>query len=226
VARARDNDKARDSARVAASRNNDRDRARITASRDNDRDRARTVASRDVNRSRADVRRQIDNRNLSAARTTSTRSIDRDRDGDRDRRTHSHRDRSRYTERHDHDHNHGYDWYRNNGYYYDHDYYRTYHRHRYYNDALGVFLFSVTAPPTYVYESAPAVSYDSGYGYGYEIRVAVQEELARAGYYDGSYDGVVGPGTRSAIYAYQQDYGLYATGRIDDQLLQSLGLTN
>jgi hypothetical protein len=209
--RDRDNDKARDRARIA--------------NHGNDKDRARIASSRDVNRSRTDVRRQIDNRNVGAVASRSN-NFDRNRDNDRDRHTHSRRDRSHYSERHDHDHNHGYDWYRSNGYVYDNDYYRTYHRHRYYNDSLGVFLFSLTAPPAYVYESAPAVSYDSGYGYGYETRVAVQEELARAGYYEGSYDGVVGPGTRSAIYAYQQDYGLYASGRIDDQLLQSLGLTN
>jgi hypothetical protein len=208
------------SAALARSRDHDKnkDRARV-ASRDNDRDRARIAASRDVNRSRTDVRKQIDSRHLSAA--TATRSIDRNRDGDRDRHRHSDRDRSHYTVRRDHDH-HSYDWYSSNGYDYDYDYYRTYHRHRYYNDALGVFLFALTAPPAYVYDSTPAY-YN---GYGYETRMAVQEELARAGYYDGDIDGVVGPGTRSAIYAYQQDYGLYATGRIDDQLLQSLGLTN
>jgi len=194
--------------------------ATAAARRDNDRNR---------DRDRADVRREIDRRNIasSAVRDSDRNRIVRDRDRDGDRRTHSHRDRSHYTVRHDHDH-HSHDWYRSNGYVYDYDYYRTYHRHRYYNDALGVFIFSLVAPPAYVYESAPAY-YDStpNYysGYGYETRVAVQEELARAGYYDGTLDGVVGPGTRSAIYAYQQDYGLYATGRVDDQLLQSLGLT-
>ncbi|WP_206026053.1 peptidoglycan-binding protein [Roseimicrobium sp. ORNL1] len=205
--------------------NNDRDRARVAAaSRDVNRNRA--DVRRDVSRDRADVRREIDRRNIG---TVASSAVNRDRDRDGDRRTRSHRDRSHYTERHDHDHNHNYDWYRSNGYYYDHDYYRTYHRHRYYNDSLGVFLFSLTAPPAYVYESTP-YAYDStpNYysGYGYQTRVAVQEELARAGYYDGTLDGVIGPGTRSAIYAYQQDYGLYASGQIDDQLLQSLGLTS
>jgi hypothetical protein len=195
--------------------NNDRDRARVAAaSRDVNRNRA--DVRRDVSRNRTDVRREIDRRDIG---TVARRDVSRDRDGDR--RSHSHRDRSHYTERHDHDRSHNHDWYRSNGYYYDHDYYRTYHRHRYYNDSLGVFLFSLTAPPAYVYEST--TNYYSGYGY--QTRVAVQEELARAGYYDGTLDGVVGPGTRSAIYAYQQDYGLYASGQIDDQLLQSLGLT-
>jgi hypothetical protein len=208
--------------------NNDRDRARVAAASSRDVNRNRTEVRRDVNRSREDVRREIDRRNIGSV-AAARRDNDRDRDRDNDRRSHSHRDRSHYTERHDNDHNHNYDWYRNNGYYYDNDYYRTYHRHRYYNDSLGVFLFSLTAPPAYVYESAP-YAYDStpAYysGYGYETRAAVQQELARAGYYDGTLDGVVGPGTRSAIYAYQQDYGLYASGQIDDQLLQSLGLTS
>jgi hypothetical protein len=177
----------------------------------------------DVKRDRSDVRREIDRRSIA---TSARRDNDRDHDRDRDHRSHSHRDRSHYTVRHDHEH-HSHDWYRSNGYAYDHDYYRTYRRHRYYNDALGMFLFALTAPPAYVYESN-TYAYDSTpyySGYGYETRVAVQEELALAGYYDGGIDGVVGPGTRSAIYNYQQDYGLEPTGRIDDQLLQSLGLT-
>lgn len=211
---------------IAKARGNDKDRvdrARVAAaSRDVNRNRA--DVRRDVSRNRTDVRREIDRRDIG---TVASRSVN--RDGGSDRRSHSHRDRSHYTERHDHDHNHNYSWYRSNGYYYDHDYYRTYHRHRYYNDALGVFLFAATAPPAYVYESEPYY-YDStpNYysGYGYQTRVAVQEELARAGYYEGTLDGVIGPGTRSAIYAYQQDYGLYASGQIDDQLLQSLGLTS
>lgn len=196
-----------------------------TRDRDNDRDRARVTRGTNTSRNRADVRREIDRRAItSAVRRDNDADRNRVRDRDSDRHRHSHRDRSHYTVRHDHDH-HSHDWYRSRGYVYDYDYYRTYHRHRYYNDALGVFLFSLVAPPAYVYESAPYAYDSSSVGYGYDTRVAVQEELARAGYYDGTIDGVVGPGTRSAIYAYQQDYGLYASGRIDDQLLQSLGLT-
>jgi hypothetical protein len=207
---------------IERSQNNAKAKERV------DRDRSRVV-KRDINRDRTDVRREIDRRTIasSAVRDSDRTRIARDRDRDGDRRTRVHRDRSHYTTRHDHE-RHSHDWYHSHGYRYDYDYYRTYRRHRYYNDALGVFLFSLTTPPAYVYESDP-YAYDStpNYysGYGYETRVAVQEELARAGYYDGTLDGVVGPGTRSAIYNYQQDYGLSPTGRIDDQLLQSLGLT-
>ncbi len=56
------------------------------------------------------------------------------------------------------------------------------------------------------------------------LAVDVQRELRRRGYYRGSIDGDVGPGTRSAIRAYQYDRGLSATGRIDRSLLRSLGI--
>jgi hypothetical protein len=50
--------------------------------------------------------------------------------------------------------------------------------------------------------------YGSGYGYGSRSRVAeLQRRLARAGYYHGSIDGVLGPQTRRALRAYQRDHG-------------------
>ncbi|PYL07426.1 MAG: hypothetical protein DME33_10755 [Verrucomicrobia bacterium] len=69
--------------------------------------------------------------------------------------------------------------------------------------------------------------YPSGYGYGYgyggnqygdsgygrygdssRSRVAeLQRRLARAGYYHGAVDGVMGPQTRQAIRAYERDHG-------------------
>src|SRR6266542_4488986 len=65
--------------------------------------------------------------------------------------------------------------------------------------------------------------YGNGYGYGYgngsqygsatRSRVAeLQRRLARAGYYRGSVDGVLGPQTRRAIRAYEQEHG-YADAR-------------
>ena len=50
----------------------------------------------------------------------------------------------------------------------------------------------------------------------------VQGALAQRGYYDGQIDGVLGPGTRSAIREFQRDNGLPVTGRIDSQLVQAL----
>jgi hypothetical protein len=50
----------------------------------------------------------------------------------------------------------------------------------------------------------------SGYGYGYgtKSRVAqLQRRLARAGYYHGAIDGIMGPQTRRAIRAYEREHG-------------------
>jgi Putative peptidoglycan binding domain len=51
---------------------------------------------------------------------------------------------------------------------------------------------------------------DTGYGNGYPThsRVAeLQRRLARAGYYSGSIDGIMGPATRQAIRAFERDHG-------------------
>lgn len=46
------------------------------------------------------------------------------------------------------------------------------------------------------------------YGNGSHSRVAeLQRRLARAGYYHGAIDGIMGPGTRRAIRAYERDHG-------------------
>jgi hypothetical protein len=52
-------------------------------------------------------------------------------------------------------------------------------------------------------------NYYRGYGYnGYQSSVArLQQRLARAGYYRGSIDGLMGPRTRYAVRAYQRDHG-------------------
>ncbi len=78
---------------------------------------------------------------------------------------------------------------------------------------------------------APSVSYVyDGPIYAYNgwtpdrVTVDVQEQLARAGYYDGPIDGVLGPMTREAIAAYQSDNGLAITSAIDEPTLATLGL--
>jgi hypothetical protein len=53
---------------------------------------------------------------------------------------------------------------------------------------------------------------------------AVQRRLARGGYYHGSVDGVIGPGTRSAIRAFERNNGLPVDGLIDRQLLRTMGI--
>ncbi len=77
------------------------------------------------------------------------------------------------------------------------------------------------------YYSAPRTVYrgQSVYGsYSDSLGVDVQQELRRRGYYRGSIDGDIGPGSREAIRAYQDDRGLPVTGRIDSSLLRSLGI--
>jgi hypothetical protein len=78
---------------------------------------------------------------------------------------------------------------------------------------------------------APSVSYVyDGPIYAYNgwtpdrVTVDVQEQLARAGYYDGPIDGVLGPMTREAIAAFQADNGLAVTSAIDEPTLATLGL--
>jgi hypothetical protein len=81
-------------------------------------------------------------------------------------------------------------------------------------------------------------SYPYGYGY-YAPRTtvyatsninddatvaAVQRRLARGGYYHGSIDGVIGPGTRTAIRAFERNNRLPVDGLIDPQLLRTMGL--
>jgi Putative peptidoglycan binding domain len=63
---------------------------------------------------------------------------------------------------------------------------------------------------------------DSGYGHGNTV-VEVQRRLARAGYYHGTIDGIMGPQTRRAIRAYERDHNMPAYGVIDRQLLATTG---
>ena len=67
-------------------------------------------------------------------------------------------------------------------------------------------------------------SYDrSGYG-NRSIVVAVQSRLARAGYYRGPIDGIMGPATSHAIRGYERNHGLRADGVISGPLLRNMGL--
>jgi hypothetical protein len=73
-------------------------------------------------------------------------------------------------------------------------------------------------------EYAPAQSNDSS-AHEAGSRVSdVQSALARAGYYDGAIDGVLGPGTRKALRNYQRDHGLEVTGGINRALTDALQL--
>jgi Putative peptidoglycan binding domain len=85
----------------------------------------------------------------------------------------------------------------------------------------------------------PAWGYDPGheyYAYDAPIYVGrqaeppdkviadVQAALQEMGYYKGEVDGLIGPLTREALTAYQNDQGLVATAVIDEPTLDSLGM--
>ncbi len=93
------------------------------------------------------------------------------------------------------------------------------HRYRWYNNDW-VIIDAGVAPYYYDYDygyaPAPVASGNTA--------MAVQEELSRAGYDPGAIDGVIGPQTRNAIAAYQEDHGLPVTGRMDRPLLREMGL--
>lgn len=67
----------------------------------------------------------------------------------------------------------------------------------------------------------PYPYYDEGSA---SVGVQVQQDLANDGYYQGPIDGVIGPGTRAAIAAFQRDNGLAVTGTITPGLLNLLGI--
>ena len=80
-----------------------------------------------------------------------------------------------------------------------------------------------------VYEGGDADYYGQGaYGSSEQSAdstvAAVQEQLARQGYYRGEIDGILGAETRRAIMRYQSDYGLRVTGGVNTDTLRALGL--
>ena len=104
---------------------------------------------------------------------------------------------------------------------------------------------------SYSYGGYPYGSYGYGYypyGYGYNsnyyysssypyysnrtvyrgdngsVVARVQDRLARAGYYRGPIDGLMGPRTRYAIRVYERSHGLPADGIIDRRLLATMGI--
>ena len=57
-----------------------------------------------------------------------------------------------------------------------------------------------------------------------QVIVNVQRALKGLGYYAGDLNGSLGVNTRNALAAYQQDYGLDATGAVDEATVRALGL--
>lgn len=67
---------------------------------------------------------------------------------------------------------------------------------------------------------------ESGGRYPIGLAVEVQTELAQRGYYNGLIDGVIGPGSQTAIREFQAAAGLPVTGQIDDNLMEALRATD
>jgi hypothetical protein len=91
----------------------------------------------------------------------------------------------------------------------------------YWNAGYWFPAWGYTPSVTYVYDG-PIYAYN-GLSPD-QVTVNVQEQLARAGYYDGPIDGILGSMTREAIAAYQADNGLAITSAIDEPTLATLGL--
>jgi hypothetical protein len=71
----------------------------------------------------------------------------------------------------------------------------------------------------------PYNSYNNySYGYNASLVTSVQRRLGQLGYYHGVVDGVVGPQTRGAIAAFENQNGLVVNARISRPLLDRLGL--
>jgi len=82
---------------------------------------------------------------------------------------------------------------------------------------VGVYAgWTVVAQPYYV--SVPAFA-------TYPVEVAVQVQLKRLGYYGGTVDGVIGPGTQQAIARFQGASGLAVTGNINQATVRALGIS-
>ena len=103
-------------------------------------------------------------------------------------------------------------------------------RHRFFNDRFHrfhnnrTFIFVDTFGFPFFYPYAYYGYSDYRYGYGNATVVEVQRRLARAGYYHGAIDGIMGPQTRRAIRAYERDHNMPAYGVIDGQRLTTMGL--
>jgi hypothetical protein len=95
-------------------------------------------------------------------------------------------------------------------YYYGYPYYGSYPY-----DYYGYYPYEYSAPYRYDYGyyNEPAYGYDySDRSRGGSSVVALQRQLARAGYYHGAIDGIMGPETRRAMRIYQRSRGALSAG--------------
>jgi Putative peptidoglycan binding domain len=78
---------------------------------------------------------------------------------------------------------------------------------------IGGILITITDIPTLMQATGHPPLYDYRYWAG--MATAVQTELANRGYYHGSIDVAIGPGSREAIRAFQKANNLPVSGLID-----------
>ena len=114
------------------------------------------------------------------------------------------------------------------GYYGGYPYYGSsyYGGYPYSSYGYGYYPYGYGYSNNYYYGSSyPNYSGRTVYrGYNGSVVARVQERLARAGYYRGPIDGVMGPRTRYAIRVYEHRHGLPADGIIDRRLLATMGI--
>ena len=104
----------------------------------------------------------------------------------------------------------------------------------YYGSPFYGYPYYGYAPYGYGYPVGASYSYDprgiyqgrvvSGGGRNGSLAIQVQQQLSASGYYRGEIDGIIGEGTRRAIRNYERANNLPVDGRIDDQLLATMGL--
>ena len=100
------------------------------------------------------------------------------------------------------------------------NHFRRFHNRRFiFMDAFGFPIFYPYPNSYYPYDYYAETDYEYR---GASLVVEVQRRLARAGYYHGAIDGILGPQTLRAIRAYDRDNNMPAYGVIDRQLLGTL----
>ncbi len=173
----------------------------------------------------ADSKRKGDDRSSQRYDTKVSNDSDRNRNVRNERIAEAKRQQS-----HDSDHHHSYRNYGRGdyGYRYGPGYYS--YGYPYYNRprttiAIGVSPVYSTYSTSYIERERPiyrgqVVSEQSNNS----LEVSVQRKLTRLGYYSGGIDGDIGPASCRAILAYQRDNNLPETGRIDRDLVGSLGI--
>jgi len=106
-------------------------------------------------------------------------------------------------------------------------------RHLWVQNALAGALFLALAFPGWAAEEKKAAppkeekmekAEGKAPARGSEDTKKIQEALKTKGHDPGPVDGVMGPKTKSAVKAFQEASGLKATGRVDDQTAEKLGV--